>query len=494
MQKIQQQIFPQFDFTIKRRLNRKMYNQYFTPNFAVESVYNLLSGEHFQTIIDPAVGEGIFLKHASKRWKSAQLLGIDFDKKMVKELKKRKFSNSSFYCFNSLNYEFWQKYADLKKEISNGGFELVVGNPPFSSWFDRIEDKKLLSTYELAHREGRIRKSQAIEILFLELFIKLAKQGGFVIIVLPDGILSNPQYEYARRYILINTDVKFIISLRRNVFEQTSAKTSILLLKKKIVKNTEESSTTKLLELDDNRVLSNQIEVCKNDLIRRMDFEYYRRLIVSDIEKLKKKGIIFRPLEDFIIYFKTGKTLYGSKRKFSINGLRFLHATNITEIGINYKKDQRYILPFSEMDFLSAHVHKGDILFVRVGVGCAGRTGIVDVKEDEGIATDYIHIFRVKDINPYFLVVYLKTKYGKETINLLKHGVGTVSINKTDLLSIPIPIVSERIQLEVEKRYRNVLHKYRKNSDSNEALDRIRSLILNLEEKLMNISREVINA
>jgi len=118
------------------------------------------------------------------------------------------------------------------------------------------------------------------------------------------------------------------------------------------------------------------------------------------------------------------------------------------------------------MYFQSACVKSGDILFVRVGVGCAGRVAVVDSEADEGIATDYIHILRVKDISPYFLVAYLKTKYGKDSINLLRHGVGTVSINKTDLLSIPIPIVSEDTQVEVERQYKSILSQYRVASEN----------------------------
>jgi type I restriction enzyme M protein len=113
------------------------------------------------------------------------------------------------------------------------------------------------------------------------------------------------------------------------------------------------------------------------------------------------------------------------------------------------------------MNFPNAYAKVGDILFVRVGVGCAGRVAIVNTKEDEGIATDYIHIFKVEKINPYFLVIYLKTKYGKESIDLLKHGVGTISINKTDLLSIRIPIVSESIQEEIGNEYKAILKNWK---------------------------------
>jgi type I restriction enzyme M protein len=163
--------------------------------------------------------------------------------------------------------------------------------------------------------------------------------------------------------------------------------------------------------------------------------------------------------------------------------LRFLHATNITEIGINYKKDEKFIDPLSKMNFQSAYAKVGDILFVRVGVGCTGRVAIVDVKEDEGVATDYIHIFKVKNITPYYLVVYLKTRFGKDYINILKHAVGTVSINKTDLLSLQIPLIPEEIQEEIEKHYRSILSEYRRSGENKTLMDKLISLIHYLEKK-----------
>lgn len=211
-------------------------------------------------------------------------------------------------------------------------------------------------------------------------------------------------------------------------------------------------------------------------------------LAKCSFRKLSNNGLIFKPLREFTVYCKTGKTLYGKAREFSNKGLRFLHATNITEIGINYKRDEKFIDPSGKMNFCDAYAKVGDILFVRVGVGCAGRVAIVDTKEDEGVATDYIHIFRLKNINPYFLVLYLKTRFGRDSINLLKHGVGTVSINKTDVLSIPIPVVSKEFQKEVCKKYKNILKDYHKDlqNDGKVLKTQIESLIHHIEVNLIN--------
>ncbi len=481
----QQQLFHIKSPISHKHRNRKNYNQYFTPEFAVEKALSLIPEIEIKYIIDPSVGNGVFLKAALKKWEKARLFGIDIDKDVISELNKSNLSNSYFVCGDSLLKRTWD-LLEIQEIFLKGGFDLVVGNPPFSSWFHRIESKDILSLYELGKNNGIAKRSQAIEVLFIELFIRIAKIGGFIVIVLPDGILSNPQYQYVREFILKNTKVVHIISLPRNVFAETSAKTSILVLKKQ--NKNDINYFSELHNTEKTGKINNTVKVSRKDLIKRMDYYYYYNLQKSPLQELIDRGVKFKELRDLIIYCKTGKTLYGGKREFSKNGLRFLHATNITDIGINYKKDERFINPSSKMNFLKAHAKVGDILFVRVGVGCAGRTAIVDAKDDEGVATDYIHIFRVKGINPYFLVIFLKTKYGRELINLLRHGVGTVSINKTDLLSIPIPVVSEKIQLEVEEQYKNILAEYRMTGDIASVETKLLHLIYHLENQLQRMS------
>ena len=483
----QQQLFAIEEDKTSRHRNRKNHNQYFTPEFAVEKALSLVSIAEVEDIIDPSVGNGIFLKVASKKWNNAKLFGIDIDALVIQNLKNINLPNSIYFTNDSLLKETWEK-PEIKKIISNRGFDLVVGNPPFSSWFHRIETPKILSDYRLGYRNSKLMRSQAIEVLFIEIFIELVREEGHIVIVLPDGILSNPQYRYVREFIFRETQIRHIINLPRNVFENTSAKTSILILEKKTTANL--NYLTKFFDLARTGVINNVIEVKGETLVNRMDYWYYHNLKINSIEQLISNGLKFVPLRDFIVYCKTGKTVYGKERKFSDKGLRFLHATNITEIGINYKKDERFIDPSSKMNFPSAYAKVGDILFVRVGVGCAGRVAIVDEEEDEGIATDYIHILRVNGIDPYFLVVYVKTKYGRDSINLLKHGVGTVSINKTDLLSLQIPILKQNLQLGIREKYKNILSKYRKNLDGIEIKKRMDSLTLHLEKRIETLKGE----
>ncbi len=478
-----QRFFPAKQVEAQKHQTRKNHNQYFTPEFAAEKALSLIPEGKIKSVIDPAVGDGAFIKIASKMWDNSSLFGIDIDESIILGLKKLNLPNSFFVCSDSLLKQTWH-LPEIQKILSTGGFDLVVGNPPFSSWFSRINSKEILSNFKLACKNGNLARSLGIEILFLETFINLAREDGFIIIVLPDGILSNPQYKYIRGFILRETKVLQIINLPRNVFKDTSAKTSILILQRR--KTAGMKYLSEISDLGKTGEVNNIIKVRGENLINRMDYFYYYNIQRNSLKGLIDKGILFSPLADFIVYCKTGKTLYGKEKGFSGKGLRFLHATNITDVGISYKKDERFIDPLSKMYFPDAYAKMGDILFVRVGVGCAGKVAIVGAEEDEGVASDYIYIFRVKDVNPYFLTLYLKTRFGKDSINLLKHGVGTVSINKTDLLSLPIPLIPESIQLEIEGRYKSILTRYRKDPEGRNIKADMTSLIFYLEERIKN--------
>ncbi len=471
----------------QKHRNRKNHNQYFTPEFAVEKALSLILETHIENIIDPAVGNGVFLKAASKKWRKAKLFGVDIDKDVIFELNKSDLPNSYFACADSLLQQTWQ-LPEIQKVLSKGGFDLVVGNPPFSSWFHRIESKETLSNYELAKNNGKLKNSQAVEILFLEIFIKLSNEKGFIAIVLPDGILSNTYYQYVREFILKNTKVLHIINLPKNVFEDTSAKTSIFILNK--LKENNLNYFSKLHDLEKTGKVNNTIEVPAKNLIERMDYHYYYNLQKSSLQGLRSKGVVFKQLKDFVVYCKKGDTVYGKERKFTKRGLRYLHSTNITEIGIDYKKDEKFIKPKSKMDVTIAHAKVGDILIVRVGDGCIGKTAIVTSKKDIGVVSDCIFMIRVKNISPYFITIFLKTILGKEWINFQKHGSATTCINQSNILSLPVPVLDKETQHVVEKNYKKILNDYRGaiKKDINCILEKLNILIQNVEKKIEQVT------
>lgn len=242
------------------------------------------SRKHSPSIIDPAAGEGIFLKTAiEKRFtKPDWVFGLDIDEKVVDKWKeinllkefggKEKDLEAHFFHQNGLDKIHWEQHTKkyrykLKQEdIKNQQFNTVVGNPPYGGiglGETELTDDLIFKLANFEILSGKVKqnllfantqvnlftseksfaiktdakqkiKAFPIEILFLERFIQLAKPGGWIAIIIPDGILTNSNSHYVREFVINKTRVEAIVSLPRETFKQagTNAKTSILFLRK----------------------------------------------------------------------------------------------------------------------------------------------------------------------------------------------------------------------------------------------------------------------
>jgi type I restriction enzyme M protein len=107
-------------------------------------------------------------------------------------------------------------------------------------------DFEISKRYELGHNwskdtygnfvMGNASSSEAPEVLFIEQCYNFLKPGGRVAIVLPDGILGNPNTEYVRSWILKHFKLLASVDLPIETFlPQVGVQASVLFLQKKSV-------------------------------------------------------------------------------------------------------------------------------------------------------------------------------------------------------------------------------------------------------------------
>ena len=101
---------------------------------------------------------------------------------------------------------------------------MVFTNPPFGT---KVEvDQEMAVRYEL--------NSKAPEVLFIEACYNFLKPGGKMAIVLPDGILGNPNTESVRMWILRHFKLLASVDLPVETFlPQVGVQASLLFLQKK---------------------------------------------------------------------------------------------------------------------------------------------------------------------------------------------------------------------------------------------------------------------
>jgi type I restriction enzyme M protein len=81
---------------------------------------------------------------------------------------------------------------------------------------------------------SKVRPQRSTEWLFIERAIDLVKPGGYVGIILPDGVFNNPSLAWLREYIEARAKVVAVVSLPQEVFASSEAtvKTSILFMRR----------------------------------------------------------------------------------------------------------------------------------------------------------------------------------------------------------------------------------------------------------------------
>lgn len=112
----------------------------------------------------------------------------------------------------------WQK--EFEKVFQKGGFDIVIGNPPYVSSNDTIYTK-----YET-------QKCGDLYAFFFEKGLNIQKENGYLGYITPSLFVKGMKYESLRNYLLNNTRIIEINNKGDKVFEEVQMPTTITIIKK----------------------------------------------------------------------------------------------------------------------------------------------------------------------------------------------------------------------------------------------------------------------
>ena len=236
--------------------------QYFTPREIVNFIVELVDLTNEQKVLDPACGSSGFLLHALdfirsqaadyyplgsvenfKYWHGFakdNLYGIEVNERIARVAKMNMIihddGHTNVICSDAL--EDIDKINGINQRFNENTFDVVLTNPPFGANVESNEKPYLKNFYFGKTSQGKTRKSQKTEILFIERCWNFLKPGGILAIILPDGILTNITQKYVRDYLLDKFELQAIFSLPQITFLHYGAglKSSVLLLRKRKAK------------------------------------------------------------------------------------------------------------------------------------------------------------------------------------------------------------------------------------------------------------------
>ncbi|MBE0502110.1 MAG: Eco57I restriction-modification methylase domain-containing protein [Desulfuromonadales bacterium] len=144
----------------------------------------------------------------------------DLKKKIDNEIRKRMAGSKSTFGY-SVDFDFRLMFSEVWHH--KGGFDVVIGNPPYVLLQDKYRDEKKItffkSTYEVCAYKVDLYH------LFFEKSIKLINASGFSTLITPTNYQSNNYTKNLRLY-LIKAGLEKIVNIEGSVFK-ASVNTSI---------------------------------------------------------------------------------------------------------------------------------------------------------------------------------------------------------------------------------------------------------------------------
>ncbi len=132
-------------------------------------------------------------------------------------------------------------------ELVEDSFDIIATNPPFGTKI-KIDEEDLLAQYQAVSwkwdydddrafwsRSTRLQSKVAPEILFIERVVRMLKPGtGKACIVLPNGILGNPDDEYIRQWLLKSCEILALVAMPVELFlPKVGIQTHLVFLRRK---------------------------------------------------------------------------------------------------------------------------------------------------------------------------------------------------------------------------------------------------------------------
>lgn len=275
------------------------FGQYFTPRPIVKFIVDTLPINNDSLVLDTSCGSGGFLLHALdkvrqqatdyypdfetdpkeandhfKHWHDfaeKNLYGIEINEQIARTAKMNMIIHDDGHTnviatdgllpvedITDTDGNITQKgiYSRTQnKGFAFNRFDFIITNPPFGSSIKQTE-QAYMHQYGYAMKDidwlnpkskQTSRDNQSTEILFIEQCHRFLRDGGYLAVVIPDGVLTNSSLQYVRDGIEEKYRIVAVISMPQTAFQATGAgvKSSVMFLKKHTAETTEKIKNQK---------------------------------------------------------------------------------------------------------------------------------------------------------------------------------------------------------------------------------------------------------
>jgi type I restriction-modification system DNA methylase subunit len=146
------------------------------------------------------------------------LIGTDFSEGTQESM--GLYEDEEQYKINAFD---WDKKDGFQEIMKNGGFDVVIGNPPYGASFQQKEIEYLISTYNT-----QIGSKDSYE-LFIAKAVFLLKSNGYFGYIIPASWLSGERYTLSRQFTMSRLSPVIAYSMPFDVFKDAYIDTAIVI-------------------------------------------------------------------------------------------------------------------------------------------------------------------------------------------------------------------------------------------------------------------------
>lgn len=447
---------------------KQQLGQYFTPPSLAGFAWELLGlfqsegrTRRFESqgpILEPSIGEGVFIRTGMRNGPDdAPWVGFDIDPSLEGSWQALRQSHPNLHLVRA--------NALLPHHVLETPFQLVIGNPPFGA--TGVEElESVFDRYEITRHPGK-KKQLPIECFFIERSVQLCAEGGWIALIVPEGILANQRLQSVRDWLLRRATVRALVSLPSQTFrsERATAKTALLILEKKLTSESaflldakHESDYAEILDdvathLKTLRRPDTCMTVPQSELDgQRWDLKFWNPTQLETLHLLKN-AFETVPLGNFIKHLTYGPIITGQTPRAHPGDVLILGQRNLHASGLNPHHGDR-VAENSPYDPARSRPQKGDLLFARSGMGSLGKGRMAVLDRDlRANISCFVDLVRFSDLDPHFAWLFLASRFGQGQIQRLINGVATPNLSFNELRALLIPVLTLPQQVELARPY-----------------------------------------
>lgn len=164
-------------------------------------------------------------------------------------------------------------------------------------------------------------------------------------------------------------------------------------------------------------------------------------------------------LDNYIMSIDQGDVPRKAKGDKYVNkGVIFINVVDVVSTGVFWVQCKR-IIENHYKRIKRAEPKVGDLIFVRSGKGSIGKSTIfVGIPREEKIGiSGHLNTVRLKEINPFYVEVFLKSHFGQGQIERFESGTSQqTDFRQESFAAIKIPILPKPVQSHIEAEYKKM--------------------------------------